>query len=71
MIKQSVAIYNLQKDISAMIKKVEKGAVFEVMRYSKPVAVLLSIKEYERICAGEDCKKCVTELREIAKTVKR
>ena len=68
---KKIAINKLQNEISAAMKEVESGEIFEVMRYSKPVAYLIPVEEYERLKAGEDCKKCVEELRSIANKVSK
>ena len=64
---KKIAINKLQNEISRVIKEVETGETFEVMRYSEPVAYLISQKEYERLESGENCKKCVMELRQFIK----
>lgn len=64
---KKIAINKLQNEISRVVKEVESGEAFEVMRYSKPAAYLISEKEYERLKSGEDCKKCVNDLRQIVK----
>jgi len=64
---KKITINKLQNEISSVARKVENGAAYEVMRYSKPVAYLIPVAEYERLKAGEDCKKCVTELRQLIK----
>ena len=58
-------VYNLQANISKILKEVEKGAVYEVMRYSKPVAVMVSNGNYLKL-KGE-CKKCIEDLRKLIK----
>ena len=64
---KNISTNKLQTDLSKVIKEVEGGEVYQVARYSQPVAYLLSKDCYEELIAGSDCKKCVTELREIAK----
>lgn len=64
---KKITINKLQNEISSVARDVEDGAVFEVMRYSKPVAYLIPVKKFERLIAGEDCKKCVGELRQLVK----
>lgn len=63
---EKITINKLQNEISSVVREIEGGAVYEVLRYSKPVAYLVPVEEYEKLKAGEDCKKCVTELRSIA-----
>ena len=64
---KNINVNELQNEISKVLKEVEDGEVFEVVRYSKPVAYLISQKEYEEFKSGENCKKCVTELRQLVK----
>ena len=60
----------LQTEISKVIKDVEAGEVYEVMRYSTPLAYLVSKSDYEKLKSGENCKKCMEDLREITKKLK-
>ena len=66
---KNISINKLQDQLSAALKETEAGEVFAVSRYAKPVAYLISVEEYERLKSGEDCKRCVKELREIANKV--
>lgn len=68
---KKITINRLQNEISSVVREVENGAAFEVMRYSKSVAYLVSVKEYKRLKSGEDCKQCVTDLRKIADKVRK
>jgi prevent-host-death family protein len=61
---KTINVNELQAKISQVLKEAEKGQVFEVMRYSEPVAVVLSYKNYLNL-RGE-CKKCVDDLRKLA-----
>jgi len=63
---KNINVNELQNKISQVIREVESGEVFEVSRYSKPVAYLVPQKEYESAVSGEGCKKCVAELRQLA-----
>jgi len=67
---KNINVNQLQNQISKIMREVESGEVFEVSRYSKPVAYLVPQKEYESAVSGEGCKKCLTELREIASKLK-
>lgn len=64
---KNISINKLQDTLSSAVKEVEAGEIYEVSRYAKPVAYLLSVKEYERLKSGEDCKKCVSDLRKLVK----
>lgn len=66
---QTINVNELQANISEVLQKVQKGEAFEVMRYSKPIAVVLSYEVYLNL-RGE-CKRCVEDLRKIAKKAKK
>jgi prevent-host-death family protein len=68
---KNISTNKLQNDLSKIIKEVEKDEVYQVSRYSKPVAYLISKNQFEELVAGSDCKKCVADLRKIANKVKR
>ena len=44
---KTININELQAQISRVIRNVEKGDSYEVMRYSKPVAVIVPKKEHK------------------------
>jgi|GEM_PF-865553 len=57
----------LQNQLSRVIREVEDtNEVYQINRYSKGVAFLLSKKEFERLVSGHECKKCMEDLRKIA-----
>lgn len=62
---KNINVYKLQANISKILKETEKGEVYEVMRYSKPIAVLVSYKNYLKL-KGE-CKHCIEDLRKLIK----
>lgn len=66
---KNVNVNELQANISEMLREVEKGEIIEVMRYSKPVAVVLSYEDY--LSLRGECKRCIEDLRGIAKKAKR
>lgn len=66
--KKTVTVNKLQSEVSKIIKDVEKGGTYEVMRYSKPVAVLISKDEYE--CLTGECRGCVKQLMDQLKNKK-
>ncbi len=67
---KSINVNKLQSEVSKVIKECEKGETFSVMRYSDPVAYLVSKKEYEKL-QHKDCEKCLSEIREVAKMAKK
>lgn len=56
----------LQDQLSKIIKEVEAGEVYQVNRYSKSVAYLVSKDEFEKLIAGTECRACMKDLRKIA-----
>ena len=69
---KSININELQSKVSQVIKAVEKGDEFEIIRYSKPVAVILSGKKWEKmnqelIELKGSCRKCVDEFKKLKK----
>ena len=40
-------IYDARNNFSALVKKAEEGEPVELTRHDKPVAVIISYKEYE------------------------
>lgn len=66
---KNVNVNELQANISEMLREVEKGEIIEVMRYSKPVAVVLSYEDY--LSLRGECKRCIEDLRGIVKKANR
>ena len=64
---KSISTNELQDQISRVIREVETGEVYQVNRYSKSVAYLVSKKEFEKLISGSECKSCMQDLRKIAK----
>lgn len=64
---KNITTNKLQTELSKIIREVEAGEVFQVSRYSDPVAYLISESDYKRLVSGKDCKKCVDEIKEIVK----
>ena len=67
---KKVTVNELQKKLSKIAKEVEKGEVYEVNRYSKPVAYLVPTEKFKDVISGESCRACMKEVREIAKGFK-
>ncbi len=73
---KSININELQSKVSQVLKDVEKGSSYEVIRYSKPIAVILSKEEYGEL-KGElediraNCRFCAQELRERLEKIKK
>lgn len=62
---KNINVNELQNKISQVMREVEAGEVYQVSRYSKPVAFLVPEKEYKELMSGEGCKKCVEDLRQL------
>lgn len=67
---KQINVNELQNKISKVMREVEGGEIYQVSRYSKPVAFLIPQKEYLSTISGEGCKECVSDLRNIAKKFK-
>lgn len=67
---KNISTNQLQNQLSKIIKEVEGGEVYQVARYSEPVAYLVGKECYEELIAGQDCKKCVSDLRKLAENIK-
>lgn len=67
---KNVTVNKLQSELSKIVKEVEGGEIYQVARYSKPVAFLISKEKFEELVEGQNCKKCVDDLRKIAKGMK-
>lgn len=70
-----ININELQTHISKITKEVKTGLIYKVMRYSEPVAVVLSNKDYEKLLDSlheleATCRKCVLHLRKVGKRKK-
>ncbi len=66
---RSININQLQDQVSKIIRQIEKSEVIEVVRYSKPVAYLISREDYLRLVEQTQCKSCITDLRKIANKI--
>lgn len=62
---QTINVNQLQAKISQVLRETQKGTIFEVMRYSKPIAILMSYKQFQNL-QGE-CKLCIKDLRKLVK----
>ncbi|MFA7253762.1 MAG: type II toxin-antitoxin system prevent-host-death family antitoxin [Patescibacteria group bacterium] len=68
---KKITTNKLQDGLSKVIKEVETGEVYEVSRYSKAVAYLVSKEQFEKLISGSECKECMNDLRKIAEKLKR
>lgn len=64
---KNITTNKLQTELSKVIREVQSGEVFQVSRYSEPVAYLINEAEYKRLVSGKNCKKCVDEIKEIVR----
>lgn len=67
---KQITTNELQDKLSKVIKEVEAGEVYEINRYSKAKAYLVSKKEFHKLISGSECKACMEDLRKIAKKIK-
>lgn len=59
---KTININQLQAQISRVMKNVEEGESYEVMRYSKPIAVIKPKKEDKTSTGCEECLKKIEEI---------
>lgn len=64
---KTININQLQSQISKVMKDVEGGESYEVMRYSRPIAVV--IPKGKRLSENR-CDECIAKLDEVIKVVK-
>lgn len=69
MTTKTINVNELQSQVSSILKEVQDDTIFEVMRYSEPVAVVLSYEKYLNL-KGE-CRQCVQKLTNIADSLKK
>jgi prevent-host-death family protein len=67
---KEITTNELQDKLSKVIRDIETGETYQISRYSKSVAVILSKDEYDRLTNTDGCKKCVDDLRNIARKIK-
>ena len=61
---KTININELQAQISRVIRNVEKGESYEVMRYSRPVAVIVP-KEENQDNISSQCQNCQEKIDKI------
>jgi len=66
---KEITTNKLQTELSKVIKEVEMGEVYQINRYSKSVAYLVSKEEFENLISGSECKACMRDMRKIADTI--
>lgn len=67
--QEFVNVNELQNETPKIVKGLESGKKFILMRYSKPVGVLLGYEEYEKIIKSlsghvEECKGCIKDYKD-------
>jgi prevent-host-death family protein len=65
MANKNINVNELQSQISKVLKDAQAGEVYEVMRYSEPIAVVLSYNKY--LSLRGECKRCIDDLRKLVK----
>jgi len=64
---KTININQLQAQISRVMKDVEGGEVYEVMRYSRPVAVIRP--KSGQTTQNEGCKDCLAKIDQVLEIV--
>lgn len=64
------SIYNARNNFSALVKEAEEGEVVELTKYDRPVAVIISYEEYEKLQGTkptflQELKKLKEEYRDV------
>ncbi len=62
---KTINVNELQAQISSILKDVQDDTAYEVMRYSEPIAVVVSYKKY--LTLKGECKRCIEDLRKLVK----
>ena len=57
---KTINVNELQSGASKVIKDVQEGKSYQVMRYSEPAAYIISSEEYQ--CLTGECRGCVKDL---------
>lgn len=70
--QEFINVNELQNETPKIIKDLEEGKNFVLLRYSKPVGVLVGYDEYEKILKSleghvEECKACIKDFKVAAK----
>jgi prevent-host-death family protein len=66
---KQITTRELQDQLSKVLKDVEAGEIYQINRYSKSVAYVVSKKDFEKVISGSGCKACMEDLRKIAKKI--
>lgn len=64
---KTININQLQSQISRVMKDVEGGETYEVMRYSRPIAVVLP---KGKRTSESRCDECIAKLDDVMRAVK-
>lgn len=67
---KSININQLQAQISAVMKDIERGEVYEVMRYSRPIAVIRPKKESDQL-GQVRCDECIAKIDQILEKIEK
>lgn len=62
---KTINVNELQAQASQVIKETSEGTVFEVMKYSRPSAVIIPYSKYQELKGN--CRHCIEEIKEIIK----
>jgi len=61
---KNVNVFELQAKISKILKEIQKDTDYIILRYSRPIAVLISVKEYKKLIEEiedlkKECRECI------------
>jgi antitoxin (DNA-binding transcriptional repressor) of toxin-antitoxin stability system len=67
--QEFINVNELQNETPKVLKGLEEGKKFVLLRYSKPAGVLIGYEEYQRLINDlsghiEECKKCIKDFKE-------
>ena len=68
---KTITTNKLQSELSSVIKDVQSGEVYQVNRYSDPVAYVISSEKYHKLVEKTECKSCISDLRKIARKIEK
>lgn len=66
---KTININQLQSQVSRIMKDVEGGESYEVMRYSRPIAVIRPKKEEKNSNLG--CADCIRKIEELSERLSK
>ena len=62
--------HELQSKTKAIVDSVQNGNKYIILRYSKPVGVLISMDEYEKLLNEKNCPECIAKMKQAIENTK-